>query len=244
MSWTRPCALLGDDARGKINLVLPDVLDLLTLADDVNLVVDDHDLGSLRERVVVLGAHARAVGARGLDDNDVTRHCFTQHALRQSFRFTRRRRHEVSRLAAVTAHDVGLSLRGPRGVARDDNNGMLRTIQAWPQHVSHASVELDERVALGRPCLHDVVNGGDEAGAVGREEGAGLDLEVQLPAELAAELLELILHNCAVRLQVRPLVRAHAGDLVASAEVEHRDLGELLAQGDRHARAAPPHGRV
>mmetsp|Transcript_9169 Transcript_9169/g.30565 ORF Transcript_9169/g.30565 Transcript_9169/m.30565 type:complete len:211 (+) Transcript_9169:1077-1709(+) len=207
----------------------------------MHLVVDDHDLRSLRERVVILGAHARAVGARSLDDNDVTRHGLTEHALRQGFGFTRGRRHEVSRLAAVTANDVGLPLGGPRSIARDNNDGMLCSIQARAEHVCHAGIELDEGVPLVGAGLDDVVDRGDEAGAVSRQEGARLDLEVQLTAKLAAELLELVLYHRAVRLQVGSFVCAHARHLVASAKVEDGHLGELLAQGDGHAGASPPH---
>jgi hypothetical protein len=142
----------------------------------------------------------------------------------------------------MAANDVARSLLGR--FPRHHHLRVLRAIEGRTQHIGHAGVELDECVALRRPGLHNVVHKADERARVGREVGAGLDLEVQLAAVLGGEFLKDILDHRAVRLEVGALVGLHARHLVAAAEVEDRDIRELFAERDGHASRLAPHGRI
>lgn len=85
---------------------------------------------------------------------------------------------------------------------------------------------------------------GDECPGVGDQEGAGLDLQLQLPARLLGERHKLVLHGRADLLQVGGDLVAHAAHLVAAAQVEHGDPRELAHQVEAQARHPLPHGRV
>mmetsp|Transcript_9250 Transcript_9250/g.18470 ORF Transcript_9250/g.18470 Transcript_9250/m.18470 type:complete len:284 (+) Transcript_9250:152-1003(+) len=234
----------GEDTRWEGLLVLPDLLHWLPGPDHVHFPVHHHHLGGFGEGVVVLRRHARAVRPRALNDDDVTGLGSTQLSLRQRLRVAWGRAHEVATLAAVAAHHILGALILARRLARHHHDRMLCSIQAGAQHVSHASVELDESVPLVCPCLHNIVHRRNERASVRDEERSRLDLHVELAFKLGGKLLEDVLDDCAVRLEVGALLVLHAPHLVSSAEVERCDIGELLAQPNRQPGALAPHSRV
>ena len=124
----------------------------------------------------------------------------------------------------------------------DGHEGVLRGVQGRPEHLGHARVQLEEDVTVrvvGR--LHLVLHGAHDGAGVGEEEGAGLNLELQLPSSLLRELLEELLHRGAHHLKVGGFLVGHAPNLVAAAQVESLDGGKLSDEVQGHAAGLLPH---
>ena len=93
----------ASQAGRKRLLVLPDVSDGLSLADDVHLAAADHHLRSLGEGVVILGRHRRAVCPRALRArawDERRREDTTPHATRRADRTERQQAFRFCRLLA------------------------------------------------------------------------------------------------------------------------------------------------
>mmetsp|Transcript_9134 Transcript_9134/g.30245 ORF Transcript_9134/g.30245 Transcript_9134/m.30245 type:complete len:522 (+) Transcript_9134:145-1710(+) len=233
--------------RGQRDLVGGDLLEALPLADEVQFPgLPQHGLGCLGEGVVVLGGHARAVGARALDHHEVADLQLAEDALVEGLGLVGGARHEVPGLAAVAHYHVGpvahpLALLG----ARHRDERVLGAVQGRAEHLGHASVELGERVAR-LPGGDHVLHGADHGARVGQEERARLDLELELAPGLLGEGDKLVLYGHAHDREVGRLAQLvlHAPDLVAAAQVEGVDGGELAAEVEGHARHLLPHGWV
>jgi hypothetical protein len=84
------------------HFILIDLLQLLSPADEVVApMAIDEDLGSLREGVVVLGAHAGAVGPSPANGEEVTDLWLQERSWPEGLWLTRDARNEVSRFAAM-----------------------------------------------------------------------------------------------------------------------------------------------
>jgi len=120
-----------------------------------------------------------------------------------------------------------------------DLDGMLRAVEAGPEKVGHAGVDLEELVA-GAAGVQDVNDGSDERGRIGYEVGTGLDFEIEFAAVLPGEGTKGLNHGQADLAQVDGGLSGHPADLVSAAEVENSDIGQTGAGVQRHEGNALP----
>mmetsp|Transcript_39096 Transcript_39096/g.74902 ORF Transcript_39096/g.74902 Transcript_39096/m.74902 type:complete len:303 (-) Transcript_39096:620-1528(-) len=211
----------------------------------MQVVTINQHLSSLRERVVVLGAHGTAVCASTLHHQDISNLRLAHGALCDGLGLSVRGGHQVARLAAVAHHHVARLLRRRGGAAPGGHHHqrVLRPVQRRPQQLRHARVHLQESVSLFAGGDH-VLDGGHDASRVGQEKSSRLNLQVQLAARVLGKRLERLHNRHAHDAEVGGLLRCHAAHLVASPQVERVHRVKLAAQVQRHARHLLPHRRV
>eukprot|EP00303_Exanthemachrysis_gayraliae_P009087 CAMPEP_0206000344 /NCGR_PEP_ID=MMETSP1464-20131121/1413_1 /ASSEMBLY_ACC=CAM_ASM_001124 /TAXON_ID=119497 /ORGANISM="Exanthemachrysis gayraliae, Strain RCC1523" /LENGTH=541 /DNA_ID=CAMNT_0053373599 /DNA_START=158 /DNA_END=1780 /DNA_ORIENTATION=- len=232
----------------RVLLVLVDLLERLALAYQVRFARAIHEhLRRLGEGVVVLGGHAAAVGSGALDEHQVADLRALQGPVQERLRLARRAGEEVTRLAAVARDNVGRALgrgRVARRVRGHHNDRVLGAVQGRAEDVRHAGVELHEVVALrprGGPAgARHVLHPAQQAACIGHEEGARLDLELELAAVLLREGLEGVAHGGAHLGEVRGHLGPGARHLEPAAQVERLHSRDLAAQLQREARHALP----
>mmetsp|Transcript_26938 Transcript_26938/g.59385 ORF Transcript_26938/g.59385 Transcript_26938/m.59385 type:complete len:559 (-) Transcript_26938:202-1878(-) len=220
---------------GDIDLILIDLFHWLAISDHVWLALEvDHDLGGFGEGVVVLGAHARAVGTTSVHDEQVSDFGLSQASFCQIFWLTRLRGHQIPTFAAMPDDDdvfgfrsdlVGLTGSGEDG-HRVDGSVKRRT-----KDVGHSRIEFQKGVASVSGCENLVLDGRDQGSAHGYQVGSGLDFQFQFTsAVLFGELTEGVRDGSPDFLQVSGDFALDASDLVSTSQVQGFDGRPDLAE--------------
>ena len=135
----------------------------LAAADEAEgAVFGEEDFGGFGEGVVVFGAHGGAVGAGAFDDEEVADGGGGKEARGEGVGRAGGRGEEVAGFAAVADDEVFLGRAFFAGIfgSRDDDDIMLRAVEAGAEDFGHAGVELEELVA-GFAGGGDVLDGAD-----------------------------------------------------------------------------------
>mmetsp|Transcript_22195 Transcript_22195/g.57020 ORF Transcript_22195/g.57020 Transcript_22195/m.57020 type:complete len:363 (-) Transcript_22195:495-1583(-) len=242
--YHQPTALDAEAVR-EASLVRQHLLEGLLGAHDVGHArrVEQH-LRALGEGVVVLRAHPRAVRARAVDHHKVAELGREHRPRLERLRLAGCAREQVARLAAVARDDEGAHRAGRRlRQCRQRRDRVARAVQRRPQQLGHARVQLEEVVAA-LPGAHLVLHARQQRARVGDEEGARLDLQLELAAVLGGERLERRLDGLADRGHVGRGLVLHAAHLEAAAQVDRAHVGQLRRQPQRQVRHRLPHRRV